>query len=521
MLVLAAVAGMATTAQAASYKLYVGGVQLTDENASSMTGGNIKLAAGGYVKYDLSANTLYLKNVTIDASSRSLENDWKALTIVIEGKCSFTCSKSNTAAVRTNYNTTLRVSSGASLTVNNSNNDASFWVGGGSTLTVEGPGVLKVESYKGNGFAGDNATAKLAFKNECNVYVNTKKSCIYRFESLTFTSGIVRLFAPNNGSGEPQLHTVKAFSNASSYIKLPSDATYIQADGTIKTSSGNIWEKNLVLANTTVFTIKATPETDLSVVTYASDYVSGTNRATSASVDYYKSGTTAIVRASYISNNDVDYTFAGWYENNSNVSNSMSYSFTVNKDRNLIAKATKTSYTVNVAASPAFGGTVSGGGTFVSGSYVTVTATPKSGYTFKGWYSGSTQLSTATSYTHRVVGNVTLTAKFYCDYGFKVAGISVTTDNYNGITSSDITHGTVSYNPETKTLLLNQTTITRSGSGNYAIQNLTCYGLIIDCQNVDLTTTGASTVHLAQYTTIKCNNQRTNIDADLRKAFYG
>ncbi|MEN6350376.1 MAG: hypothetical protein ABFD08_13410, partial [Syntrophomonas sp.] len=43
------------------------------------------------------------------------------------------------------------------------------------------------------------------------------------------------------------------------------------------------------------------------------------------------------------------------------------------------------SYTVNLAANYDQAGTVSGGGTFVSGSYVTVTAAASSGYEFESW----------------------------------------------------------------------------------------------------------------------------------------
>lgn len=63
------------------------------------------------------------------------------------------------------------------------------------------------------------------------------------------------------------------------------------------------------------------------------------------------------------------------------------------------------------------GGTVSGGGTFALGSQVTVTATPNSGFYFKGWaYNGSAQIiSTDASYTFTLQGQTDLVAMFDID----------------------------------------------------------------------------------------------------------
>ena len=43
-----------------------------------------------------------------------------------------------------------------------------------------------------------------------------------------------------------------------------------------------------------------------------------------------------------------------------------------------------------LTASAGDGGTVAGGGTFASGTQVSLTATPSSGYSFSGWSNGST-----------------------------------------------------------------------------------------------------------------------------------
>ena len=120
------------------------------------------------------------------------------------------------------------------------------------------------------------------------------------------------------------------------------------------------------------------------------------------------------------------YTFKHWTENGSEVSASASYTFNAAADRTLVAVFEKgpdepdpptpvTTYTVNINASPAAGGTVSGGGTYQSGASATVRAVANSGYTFKGWTKGGTQVSTDASYTFSVTEDTSLTAVFEAD----------------------------------------------------------------------------------------------------------
>jgi Divergent InlB B-repeat domain len=69
-------------------------------------------------------------------------------------------------------------------------------------------------------------------------------------------------------------------------------------------------------------------------------------------------------------------------------------------------------YTIKVSTSPSADGTVSGGGTFVSGTSQTVTATPNSGHSFVHWTKGGSVVSTSESYTFTLTANVTLVADF-------------------------------------------------------------------------------------------------------------
>ncbi len=128
----------------------------------------------------------------------------------------------------------------------------------------------------------------------------------------------------------------------------------------------------------------------------------------------YSDGQTAALTATPNSG----WHFIGWYNGDTKVSSDSSYSFTVTEKVNLTAKFEKgspVSYTVTVSADPAEGGTVSGGGTYESGAYATLTATPNSGWHFVGWYLDGTLSSTQQSFFRPVVSNLDYVAKFEKD----------------------------------------------------------------------------------------------------------
>ena len=99
------------------------------------------------------------------------------------------------------------------------------------------------------------------------------------------------------------------------------------------------------------------------------------------------------------------YSFSKWQDNNTTNPRTI----TVTQNATYTATFTQDHYTVSVYASPASGGTVSGGGSnFTYGSTATLTATPASGYEFQGWSDGSTD----NPHTVTVFGNATYTATF-------------------------------------------------------------------------------------------------------------
>lgn len=109
------------------------------------------------------------------------------------------------------------------------------------------------------------------------------------------------------------------------------------------------------------------------------------------------------------------YTFSGWQENGVTVSNDMSYTFKVDRDRTLTAVFAVIIRTVVVTVNidPPGGGSVVGGGSYEYGQLVTLTQTPGSIYRFSGWYSSTgQQLETGDKYTFTASEDVTITAKY-------------------------------------------------------------------------------------------------------------
>ena len=125
----------------------------------------------------------------------------------------------------------------------------------------------------------------------------------------------------------------------------------------------------------------------------------------------YQKGKTCVVVASA----NEGYVFSNWTENGTQVSTSVSYSFTVDTDRTLVANFSVSSgnnFTITAISSPEFGGIVNGSGTYQQGQTCTVTAIANEGYSFTNWTVNGTQVSANAIYTFTVMDNRTIVANF-------------------------------------------------------------------------------------------------------------
>ena len=108
------------------------------------------------------------------------------------------------------------------------------------------------------------------------------------------------------------------------------------------------------------------------------------------------------------------YVFTNWTANGIVQSSSPSYGFTLATNITLVAHfaVQPTTNTVVAQVNPANAGSVTGGGSFVTGSSVTVTATANSGYTFTNWTANGIVQSSSPSYSFTLATNATLVANF-------------------------------------------------------------------------------------------------------------
>ena len=106
------------------------------------------------------------------------------------------------------------------------------------------------------------------------------------------------------------------------------------------------------------------------------------------------------------------WAFTGWTSSRGETGSNASHTFTVSGDVTWTAHFYQIPYTVTVAASPADGGTVSGGGTFYYDIPCTITATPNSGKSFIRWEASDGSTADTATHTFRVKKNITWTAIF-------------------------------------------------------------------------------------------------------------
>ncbi|MDL2240829.1 T9SS type A sorting domain-containing protein, partial [Bacteroidales bacterium OttesenSCG-928-K22] len=114
-----------------------------------------------------------------------------------------------------------------------------------------------------------------------------------------------------------------------------------------------------------------------------------------------------------IANVNSGYQFINWTENGNSVSTNSSYTFTIEGNRSLIANFELIpSYIITATSNPIAGGTITGAGTYLEGTNVTLTATANPGFEFVNWTENGSNISTNNVLTFIAGEDRTLTANF-------------------------------------------------------------------------------------------------------------
>ena len=237
--------------------------------------------------------------------------------------------------------------------------------------------------------------------------------------SYTFTVTANRTLVANF-QAQPQNYTVTVSANPTNGGNVTGGGTYQQGQSCTVTATANTgynftnWTENGNVVSTQAnytFTVNSnrtlvanfTPQQY--TITATADPVNGGNVTGGGTFNYGNSCTLSATPAP-------GYTFINWTKNGTQVSTNATYTFTVTESAAYVAHFQLQTFTINVTADPAEGGTVAGGGTFNYGETCTVTATANEGYTFVNWTTGMFSVSNEISYTFTVTSNVNLTAHF-------------------------------------------------------------------------------------------------------------
>ena len=212
-------------AQAATdYNFYVGGVKVTSDNCSNITGSNI---TSGTAVFTPSNNTLTLTNVTITRTgtdNRAIQSDRSGLIVKLVGTNNL--SASSASVIRFNQPGSIVVSSGTTTVTGGteggvySNNVA---------VTVSGPGKLIVKSTNDKyGFEGKgtSSSSTLTFTN-VNVEASGKKGALYDWARVTVNAGSHIVLKATSNSSYPVASNLAAMTfNGNEVVASPSDAYY-------------------------------------------------------------------------------------------------------------------------------------------------------------------------------------------------------------------------------------------------------------------------------------------------------
>ena len=210
------------------------------------------------------------------------------------------------------------------------------------------------------------------------------------------------------------------------------------------------------------------------------------------------------------------YTFDNWTRNGSVASTEPTYSFYVTENSTCVAYFTQqvTSYTITATANPTNGGTVTGAGSYPSGSTATLKAIANTGYIFTNWTKDGSVVSTDATYSFTVSENASYVANFTVAPQY---AITVTANPTEGGTVT----GAGNYYQGTSV------TLTATANTGYAFVNWTKNGAQVSTNpTYTFTVTGAGN-YVANFETVSSHNvtvvqtEGGSIGANVSSAYPG
>lgn len=224
------------TAPFDSYDLYIAGERIGRQNKDLLQDLNgVILRDGGYIRYDESTRTLYLKDADIippkdseaDGSAISYNSqDNTALTIAVEGSCrleSQDCGRDSLMVMGSWGNLNIDLGTGSVMEIKGSQcrdkyTNIGIYLDSGRTMTVSGPGTLRVLGGDARSDEGTSislyALGDISFEKDCTVSVisDTASSfnigCRLEDGNLTFMDGSQIQFAGSASGRSYGMHLI-------------------------------------------------------------------------------------------------------------------------------------------------------------------------------------------------------------------------------------------------------------------------------------------------------------------------
>jgi uncharacterized repeat protein (TIGR02543 family) len=363
-----------STSNTYSMQLVVNGVTINAALPFPKTSGSTVFAnTTTAVSLNAGNNTIRLESITSNATA---DIDW----IEISGNAPTAANCSGEAPVNYTLSTTSAPAAGGTVT-----GAGSYTSGTNVTVTA-----TPAAGYTFTGWSGDASGTNTSV----SISMNSNKSVTANFAPITYT--LTTTANPAAGGSVSGAGTYNSGTNVTVTATPAAGYTFTgwsgDASGTNTSVSISMNSNKSITANFAPITYTLTTTANPA----AGGSVSGAGT--------YNSGTNVTVTATPAAG----YTFTGWSGDASGTNTSVSIS--MNSNKAVTANFAPITYTLTTTANPAAGGSVSGAGTYNSGTNVTVTATPAAGYTFTGWSGDASGTNTSVSISMN--SNKAVTANF-------------------------------------------------------------------------------------------------------------